>query len=44
MSFGALEKRPAFQRYCARISARPATIRAREIDDALLADHKPPSQ
>ena len=42
MSFGALEKRPAFERYYARISARPAAIRAREIDDALLADRKPP--
>jgi glutathione S-transferase len=40
MSFGALEKRPAFERYFARISTRPAAIRAREIDDALIADAK----
>lgn len=43
MSLGALEKRPAFERYYERISTRPAAIRAREIDDALLADHKPPA-
>jgi glutathione S-transferase len=34
MMFGAIEKRPAFERYWARLSARPAAIRAREIDDA----------
>ena len=38
MSFGAIEQRPAFERYFERISARPAAIRAREIDDALIAD------
>ena len=36
MSFGTLDKRPAFEDYWARISARPAAVRAREIDDALL--------
>jgi glutathione S-transferase len=36
MMFGAIEKRPAFERYWARLSARPAAIRAREIDDALM--------
>ena len=35
MMFGGMEKRPAFERYWAGISARPAAIRAREIDDAL---------
>ncbi len=35
MMFGTIEKRPAFERYFQRISARPAAIRAREIDDAL---------
>jgi glutathione S-transferase len=35
MMFGTIEKRPAFQQYWARIAARPAAIRAREIDDAL---------
>lgn len=36
MMFGALEKRPAFEEYWARIKDRPAAIRARQIDDALL--------
>ena len=36
MSFGTLDKRPALEDYWARISARPAAVRAREIDDALL--------
>ncbi len=37
MAFGTLDKRPAFERYYARLAARPAAIRAREIDDALTA-------
>jgi glutathione S-transferase len=42
--FGVLEKRPAFEAYVARINARPAAGRAREIDDALLpADQRPPA-
>ncbi|HWE06916.1 MAG TPA: glutathione S-transferase family protein, partial [Rhizomicrobium sp.] len=36
MQFGTLEKRPAFERYWDRISKRPAAVRAREIDDALI--------
>ncbi len=36
MQFGTLEKRPAFEAYWNRIKDRPAAIRAREIDDALL--------
>ena len=36
MMFGTIEKRPAFESYWARISSRPAAIRAREIDDALV--------
>lgn len=35
--FGSLPKRPAFEDYIARIMARPAAVRAREIDDALIA-------
>jgi glutathione S-transferase len=42
MMFGTIEKRPAFERYWARISARPAAVRAREIDDALIAAHPHP--
>jgi glutathione S-transferase len=34
--FGTLEKRPALEQYWARISQRPAAVRAGEIDDALL--------
>ena len=36
MQFGSLEKRPAFEAYWDRIGNRPAAVRAREIDDALL--------
>jgi glutathione S-transferase len=43
MSFGTIEKRPAFERYVERISARPAAIRAREIDDVLVAESKQPA-
>ena len=43
MSFGTLENRPAFERYVELVSTRPAAIRAREIDDALVADNRPAS-
>ena len=36
MAFGTIEKRPAFERYWDRIGTRPAAVRAREIDDALM--------
>jgi len=36
MQFGTIEKRPAFERYWARISSRPAAVKARQIDDALI--------
>ncbi|MBL0000551.1 MAG: glutathione S-transferase family protein [Sphingomonadales bacterium] len=35
--FGTLPKRPAFEAYAARVTARPAYIRANEIDGALIA-------
>jgi len=35
MMFGSIEKRPAFERYWQRISARPAALAAKAIDDAL---------
>ena len=41
MQFGTLEKRPAFEAYWARLSARPAAMRARAMDDALIP--KPPA-
>jgi len=36
--FGTLPARPGFADYAARMTARPAAIRAAEIDDALLAE------
>jgi glutathione S-transferase len=42
LQFNSLEKRPAFERYWARISERPAAVRAREIDDALIAARASP--
>ncbi|WP_019830876.1 glutathione S-transferase family protein [Sphingomonas sp. PR090111-T3T-6A] len=35
MMFGTVEKRPTFEAYVARLTARPAHQRAMEIDDAL---------
>jgi glutathione S-transferase len=40
MQFGTIEKRPAFEVYVGRIASRPAAVRAREIDDALIAAAK----
>ena len=37
MMFGTIDKRPAFQKYWQRLSARPAAARAKEKDDALVA-------
>jgi glutathione S-transferase len=42
LQFGMIEKRPAFDRYWQRVSARPASRRAVEIDDALVAAQQPP--
>lgn len=36
MLFGTMDKRPGFEAYVGRLYARPAAIRAREMDDALL--------
>ncbi|HEY1782352.1 MAG TPA: glutathione S-transferase family protein [Roseiarcus sp.] len=40
LMFGTIDKRPAFERYWALISARPAAQRAREIDDKLIAEQR----
>ena len=40
MQFGTMDKRPAFEAYVGRIMSRPAAVRAREIDDALIAASK----
>lgn len=36
-----IERRPEFEAYVGRLMARPASIRAREIDDGLIAQQKP---
>ncbi len=36
LRFGSIENRPAFVDYLARVDERPAAVRAREIDDALI--------
>ncbi len=36
LMFGTIEKRPAFERFWQRLTARPAYARARELDDALM--------
>lgn len=41
MHFGTIERRPAFEGYVRRITGRPAAVRAREIDDALIAAQAP---
>jgi glutathione S-transferase len=38
--FGTIEKRPAFLQYWQTLSARPAAVRAREKDDALIEQKK----
>ena len=40
MAFGGIDKRPAFERYWALISARPAAVRAKAIDDALVEERR----
>ncbi len=40
MMFGSIDKRPAFEDYAGRIFARPAAVRARAIDDAIIAEQK----
>jgi glutathione S-transferase len=37
MIFGTIEQRPAFVRYWQRVSNRPAYLRAKELDDAMIA-------
>jgi glutathione S-transferase len=37
MQFGSIDKRPAFTAYWDRLFNRPAAVRAREIDDGLIA-------
>ena len=41
LQFGTIEKRPAFERYVARLVARPAALRAKQIDDDIAATGQP---
>jgi glutathione S-transferase len=43
LMFGTIEKRPAFERYVGRLSARPAFVRAQELDEAATAPRQPAS-
>ncbi|CAH0341120.1 glutathione S-transferase family protein [Rhizobium sp. CECT 9324] len=38
LQFGSIEKRPAFEAYCRRLTARPAWQRANALDDAAMAE------
>ncbi|HEX2764597.1 MAG TPA: glutathione S-transferase family protein [Allosphingosinicella sp.] len=38
MMFGTLPRRPAFEGYFGRLAQRPASVRARELDDALMEE------
>jgi glutathione S-transferase len=40
LQFGLIDKRPAFVDYVGRLSARPAAVRAKQIDDALSAQQQ----
>ncbi len=40
MQFGSIDKRPAFTAYWDALSNRPAAVRAREIDDGLIAQQQ----
>jgi glutathione S-transferase len=44
MMFGTMEQRPAFVEYWQRLSTRPAYIRAKELDDAAVAQQKAAAQ
>lgn len=41
MGFGTIEKRPVFEDYVAGLDARPAAVRAAQIDDALIPQPQP---
>jgi glutathione S-transferase len=44
MQFGTIEKRPLFESYVQRLFARPAAIRAKDIDDKLAVQHPMPGR
>jgi glutathione S-transferase len=40
LQFGTIDRRPAFEEYIGRILSRPAALRAKEIDDGLIAQQQ----
>ena len=44
MEFSTIEKRPVFEDYWHRLASRPAALRAKQIDDALMAQHPVPGR
>lgn len=40
LQFGTIEKRPTFEAYVGRLLSRPAALRAKEIDDGLIAQQQ----
>jgi glutathione S-transferase len=40
LQFGAIDKRPSFEGYVGRLLSRPAALRAKEIDDGLIAQQQ----
>ena len=44
MMFGSIDKRPIFEDYFGRLSARAAAVRANRIDDALIAEQQAQAQ
>ncbi len=44
MQFGTIDKRPAFESYWARLSARPTAVQARKMDDALIPKQRSDAQ
>ena len=44
MQFNSIPKRPVFEAYVARLHARPAALRAVQIDDALMPAQPAPAE
>jgi len=44
MMFGSIDKRPIFEDYFGRLQARPAAVRAAQLDDALIAEQQQAQQ
>ena len=40
MVFRGIDRRPAFERYWALVSGRPAAVRAKAMDDAIVEERK----